>query len=93
MEQDPEQTHEEAEVGHPEVSYARCPKCGEPFSGSDFGLLEIDRTVMGEQVRETMGVVCPSCGALAAAFTDYHRTDIVEGGSESWGRVRSIDDH
>lgn len=74
-----------------EVAYARCPTCGEECEGDDLGLLEIDRSVVGEQIRSTTGVVCRSCGALIGVYSDYHRTDLEEASSETWGRVRSID--
>lgn len=82
----------EPETGGREVGYARCPNCGERSEGDDLRLIEIDHTVVGEEIRSTRGVVCPACGVLMAAYSDYHRTDIVEGSGETWGRVRSIDE-
>ncbi len=75
-----------------EVAYASCPKCGAECEGADLGLLEIDRSIVGKQIRTTTGVVCRSCGALVGVCSDYHRTDVAEASGATWQRMRSIDD-
>ncbi|MFP4632795.1 MAG: hypothetical protein ACOCT0_02650 [Halobacteriota archaeon] len=71
----------------------RCPDCDEVYRGDEFKSLELDYEVVGDQVRSTNAVVCPGCDAVVAAYSDYHRTDVAEGGSETWERVKSIDEH
>lgn len=76
-----------------DVVRARCPSCGNESSGEDLDVVEIDRLVVKEQIKTTSGVVCGACGAIVGVYSDYHRTDLVEGGSETWQRLRSVDDH
>ncbi len=76
-----------------DVVRARCPSCGNESDGDGLDVVEIDRSVVGEQIRTTSGVVCGACGAIVGVYSDYHRTDLVEGGSETWQRVRSVDEH
>jgi uncharacterized protein with PIN domain len=69
---------------------AVCPRCEERVE--DFDTMSVDGTVIGDQSNTVGVVVCPSCDVVVGAYAEYERSDIVEGGSETWERVRSVDE-
>lgn len=73
------------------VETALCPGCGDRVG--DFETMELETTVVGGEQSKTVGVVvCPSCEVVVGAYSDYLRNDLVEGGDETWGRVKSVDE-
>ncbi len=68
---------------------AVCPHCGKRTA--DFETMEIDAVVVDEQSKTVGVVVCPSCEKVVGAYSDYQRSDLVEGG-EAWGRVKGVDE-
>jgi len=77
-------------VGMIEVESGVCPYCDDRIS--DFGVMEVEEIVTGDQSRTVNGVVCPSCERLIGFYGDYQRSDIVEGSAEDWERVRGVDE-
>jgi hypothetical protein len=73
-----------------ETEAAACPHCGE--RSDDFGTLDVDTVMVGDQSKTVGVVVCPSCDAVVGAYSDYQRADLVEGGSETWERVKGVDE-
>ncbi|MFP4174159.1 MAG: hypothetical protein ACLFSW_00065 [Halobacteriales archaeon] len=69
---------------------AVCPHCGDRVGG--FETMPVDGTVVGDQSNTVGVVVCPSCEAVVGAYAEYERSDIVEGGSETWERVKGVDE-
>jgi uncharacterized protein with PIN domain len=69
---------------------AVCPNCGDRVS--DFETMLVDGTVVGEQSNTVGVVVCPSCEVVVGAYAEYERSDITEGGSGTWERVKGIDE-
>jgi uncharacterized protein with PIN domain len=69
---------------------AVCPHCGERVT--EFETMDVDGTVVGDQSNTVGVVVCPACEAAVGAYAEYERSDIVEGGTETWERVKGVDE-
>ncbi|MDY6780838.1 MAG: hypothetical protein SV760_09960 [Halobacteria archaeon] len=75
-----------------EVTSARCPHCDERIKGENVGVMEGDSEASGDQVWYRGALVCPECDRIIGSYSDYHRTDIIEGNTESWDKISGVDE-
>lgn len=74
-----------------DVDAARCPDCDAEITAENVAQLEAGTESASDQLWERGLFVCPDCGGVLGSYSDYRRTDIIEGSSEGWDRVGGLD--